>query len=79
MISNRINGATRVLGKSQGYIGLPVRDEVIDGQHQMTTAWEPTPSELEALNNGSSVHVTILGNSHPPIKVGVNNVEADQT
>lgn len=27
----RINGATRTLGKSQGYIGLPLRDEVLLG------------------------------------------------
>lgn len=26
----RITGATRVLGKSQGYMGLPLRDEMVN-------------------------------------------------
>lgn len=26
----RVEGCTRVLGKSQGYLGLPVRDETIN-------------------------------------------------
>jgi hypothetical protein len=48
----RIEGTTRVLGRSQGYLGLPVRDEVItcavggEGTPAMTTAWHPTPAEL---------------------------------
>ncbi|MBA9070250.1 hypothetical protein FHR71_004016 [Methylobacterium sp. RAS18] len=44
----RIEGCTRVLGKSQGYLGLPIRDEVITctvggpKTPAMTTAWLPT-------------------------------------
>lgn len=77
MISARIKGATRVLGKSQGYIGLAVRDETInstvDGENApcMVTAWEPTPAELAALNAGALVYVRILGTAHPPILVQV--------
>jgi hypothetical protein len=76
----RVENATRVLGKSQGYMGLPVRDEVInckvDGANTpcMTTAWFPTPKELEALQAGAPVHVRILGTAHPPIMVGVGDV-----
>lgn len=72
-----IAGATRVLGKAQGYLGLPVRDETINctvgGECTpcMVTAWHPTPKELEALNAGAAVHVHIIGTSHPPIIVGV--------
>lgn len=79
----RITGATRVLGKSQGYMGLPVRDEKIDtvvdgeGTAVMTTAWLPTPKELEALNAGAPVHVRIVGTAHPPIMVGVGEVPSD--
>jgi hypothetical protein len=71
----RVQGATRVLGKQQGYLGLPVRDEVIncavggEGTPSMVTAWLPTPKELEALNAGAAVHVRILGIGHPPIMV----------
>lgn len=71
----RIPGCTRVLGKSQGYLGLPVKDlEVIDKTNgektnSMTTAWLPTPKELEILNAGGAVHVIIYGTVHPPIRV----------
>lgn len=73
MLIGRIAGATRVLGKSQGYLGLPIRDSVVNcsvGGEQtpcMTTAWVPTPAELAALNAGAAIHVTLIGNSHPPI------------
>jgi hypothetical protein len=72
-----IEGATRVIGKSQGYLGLPLRDEVIacsvngDGTPAMVTAWQPTPDELARLNAGASVHLRILGVAHPPVMVEV--------
>lgn len=75
-----IEGATRVIGKSQGYLGLPIRDEMVnctvngDGTPQMVTAWLPTPEELAALNRGAAIHVTILGVMHPPIMVGTGPV-----
>ncbi len=77
MLIGRIDGATRVLGKSQGYLGLPVRDGVINcsvgGEDTpcMTTAWMPTPAELEALNAGAAIHVTLIGTAHPPIMLEV--------
>lgn len=77
MIIARIPGATRVLGKSQGYLGLPIRDELIEegvnglGTPCMVTAWQPTPEEVERLINGASVHVRILGTVHPPVMVDV--------
>lgn len=75
----RIKGWTRVLGKAQGYMSLPVRDEVVDctadGRGSrgpaMSTAWLPDPKELAALNAGAAVHVRILGNAHPPMMVTV--------
>ncbi len=75
-----IRGATRVIGKSQGYRGLPLRDELIkcavngDATPAMVTAWLPTPAELAALNAGASIHIHILGTMHPPIIVGVGDV-----
>ncbi|WP_036292105.1 hypothetical protein [Methylosinus sp. PW1] len=79
----RIEGATRVVGKSQGYLGLPIRDGSINctvngpATPTMTTAWLPTQDELAALNAGASVHVEILGNVHPPILVGVGPVSQE--
>lgn len=72
-----VEGCTRVLGKSQGYLGLPIRDETISckvngtSTPAMVTAWFPTPKELEALNAGAPVHVRLLGTGHPPIMVEV--------
>jgi hypothetical protein len=74
-----IAGATRVLGKSQGYLGLSLRDETINcsvgGEKtpSMVTAWHPTPKELEAINAGAAIHVRIIGSVHPPIMVEVGD------
>jgi hypothetical protein len=76
----RIEHATRMLGRLQGYKGLPVRDEQIHDQttgtwtYCMTTAWHPTPAELTALMLGAAVHVRLIGKDHPPITVGVGEV-----
>lgn len=80
MIIAMIKGVTRVIGKSQGYLGLPLRDEPIDcpvngpGTPSMVTAWEPTPDELERLNKGAPVHLRILGSQHPPVMLTVGEV-----
>lgn len=72
-----VEGATRVLGRSQGYFGLPVRDELIhcevggEGTPAMITAWLPTPDELERLNAGAPIHLRLLGQAHPPVMITV--------
>lgn len=79
----RIEGATRVIGKSQGYLGLPLRDETVhcsvggEGTPAMVTAWLPTPAELAALNAGAAVHVRIIGAAHPPIMVETGPVPGE--
>lgn len=78
-----VTGATRVLGKSQGYMGLPVRDEQInckvggEGTPCMTTAWLPTPKEIEAIKAGAPIHVRLVGTKHPPIMVEVGEVPSE--
>lgn len=73
----RITGVTRVIGRSQGYRGLPLRDEPFNSTvtgpdtPSMVSAWLPTPEELALLNAGASVHVRLLGTEHPPILVEV--------
>lgn len=73
----RIQGATRVLGKSQGYLGLPIRDEPINctvGGEQtpsMVTAWIPNQDEIAAIVAGAPIHVRLIGTGHPPIMVEV--------
>ena len=75
MLIGRIDGATRICGLSQGYEGLPLRDEQTPcGRPVMVTAWLPTPEELAALNAGASVHVSIMGDVPPPMLVKVGPV-----
>ncbi|WP_353641359.1 hypothetical protein [Mesorhizobium sp. WSM2239] len=75
-----IQGATRILGKSQGYIGLPLRDVVInctvggEGTPAMETAWFPTPKEIEAINAGAPIILRVLGTAHPPVMVETGEV-----
>ncbi len=83
MLINRIAGWTRELGKSQGYFGLPVKDGVIiDARNGaetpvMLSAWEPTPGELQALNNGAPVILRVIGSAHPPVMVEVGQAPGD--
>lgn len=71
MIINAIEGCTRRIGKSQGYLGLPLRDEVVDGIPTMTSSWQPIPAELAALAAGAPIYVTLLGQAHQPIMLNV--------
>lgn len=70
----RISGCTRTIGKSQGYYGLPIRDEMRDGVQQMVSAWLPTPDELAALNAGAPIHLRVVGSGHPPVILTVGEV-----
>lgn len=77
MLIARIEGTTRVCGQSQGYLGLPVRDEtIIDPANGKTvnimhTAWEPTPDEIERINQGAKIIVSVIGNNPQPIMLTV--------
>ena len=72
----RIPGTTRVLGKRQGYLGLPIRDSIIqcsvNGEVPcMETAWELTPPEIEAIIAGQPLILRLLGTQHPPVMIYV--------
>lgn len=77
MMIGRIAGATRVLGKSQGYLGLPLRDVTIncsvDGPATpaMETAWLPSPAEIAAIAAGAPIILRVLGTAHPPVMMDV--------
>lgn len=71
MMINAIEGCTRRIGKSQGYLGLPLRDELFDGVPSMLSSWQPTPAELAALIAGAPIYVRLLGSAHPPILVTI--------
>lgn len=73
----RIAGHTRIIGKSQGYLGLPIRDITtectVNGAETpaMETAWLPTPAEIAAINAGAPIILRILGTGHPPVMIYV--------
>ena len=72
MLSFAIDGTTRRIGKSQGYLGLCVRDfEYSDGTPAMMTAWQPTPAEVAKIVAGEPIYLTILGRAHPPVLLQV--------
>lgn len=83
MNSQYLKGATRVIGEEQGYMPLPIRDDLVEtlvGEHVeqwpvMISEWKPTPDELADLMAGAPVRISILGTSHPPIIVGVGDVK----
>jgi hypothetical protein len=74
MMIKMIAGATRVLGKQQGYLGLPIRDEqvvdtVLGPVDSMVSAWEPTPEEIACIAAGGTIYLRLLGVSHPPVMI----------
>lgn len=79
----RIKGATRDLGKpadwneeEHGPCGsLPVRDEIISGNHVMVSEWIPTEDELTQLMAGASINLYVYGTIHPPVAIGVDASE----
>lgn len=78
----RIQGCTRVIGKAQGYLGLPLRDIVIDDSvtgpntPAMETAWFPTPEELAALVAGAPIILRVVGSGHPPVMLFTGDIPA---
>lgn len=61
MLPLRIQGATRRMAKDQKeYVTLSIRDEMVNGVQVMTSAWEPTPQELQDLEKGGMLFATFL-------------------
>lgn len=54
-----------------GYTTLDARrDEQAYGPEH-TVAFQPSPEEIEAIVAGASVHLTILGEGWPPVRLSV--------
>jgi len=66
-----IDGTTRVLGESQGYRGLPVKDCEENGVKFMQSEWALTDEEAAALKSGATIILTVVGEGHPPVKLEV--------
>lgn len=76
----RIQGCTRIIGRAQGYYGLPLRDIVIDdtvtgpNTPAMETAWLPTPDEIAAIAAGAPIILRVVGSGHPPVMIYTGEV-----
>lgn len=79
MIVARVEGTTRTLGKSQGYLGLPIKDAILNvGGVEfpvMISAWEPTPEDLRILNEGGKIYLAVFGKSHPPVLMSTKEID----
>lgn len=81
MIPKRIHGATRYLGAPEGWepdkdgdcSHLAILDVPSDndGSPVMISAWEPTPAELAAMQEGKPVYLQVVGTAHPPVNIWV--------
>jgi len=79
MLIKRIDGSTRSVecGSGPNAVVLPVCEvDEPDGKF-MVSAWEPTPGELEALQEGKSLKLWIAGVNHPLVKITVGDVEIE--
>ena len=77
MIPGAIQGATKSYGKPAGMTddecgSLLVREGHEGDWPTMTSAWYPTPEEVERLRAGAPVYLTIFGaGGHPPVALSV--------
>ncbi|MEI9428697.1 hypothetical protein [Mesorhizobium sp. Cs1299R1N3] len=77
MIPFNIKNPTREgVGASQGYIGIDIRDERIDGLPVMASAFLPTAKEIERIVAGEPIVLRILGEGWPPVGLAVGDVPA---
>lgn len=75
MMINAIEGCTRRLGKSQGYLGLPIRDVTYpDGTPCMISSWQPTPAEVERIAAGAPILLLVHGTAHPPVMLEAGEI-----
>lgn len=79
MLVQRIEGTTKIFGapadwKDDGSscVGLPVKEVETEQGQFMVSAWEPTPDELKALNEGASVQLWVRGVGHPVVALMVD-------
>jgi hypothetical protein len=78
-----IKNATRNLGpppdvSSSDCGRLFVRDVKEDGFIGMKSAWKPTPEELQILNAGGCVMLTVFSSIHPMVSIGASADEESE-
>lgn len=78
MKSLKVVGFTRDLGKPLDWDdskvscgSLPITDGTVGGYPAMTSVWKPSEEERDLLAAGFQIHLTIIGQVHPPVMVQV--------
>ena len=68
-----IDGANVYWAKEQPeYKTLPARVENLEGGAKVSTsAWRPTPEELERLNQGACIELSVICQAQPPVMIEV--------
>lgn len=82
MIPAVIEGHERVIGAPQNWdeaqsgkcLGLPVRTVQSGGMAWMQSAWRPSPEEIEAIQRGACVILSISAPVHPVVGMTVGSV-----
>lgn len=77
MKARRTHNSNQVLGLRGGTEDndLWIRSEGHSCGHvTMTSVWEPTPEEREAIANGENVELIVWGKGHPPVMVRTTDV-----
>lgn len=82
-----LEGVSAVIGKSQGYHGLPIRIEAESGDsttRYLRSHWEPSPAEIAAIAAGAPIAIVLKVFvdddgvvRHPPIIVQLGDIPND--
>lgn len=72
------NGHNAILtapgGMEAEVVHLSIRRELLNGNPCVTSAWEPTPDELDKLAAGAAVLLSCIGHTMPPVTLRVDNL-----
>jgi hypothetical protein len=81
MNTTKIKGCTRTIGESQGYLGLPLKDTVINdsvtgpGTPVMESLWQPSAEDIIKMMAGNPIKLRVVGTVHPPVMIEVAEME----
>lgn len=62
---------TRICGEMQGFLALPIKDTEMPYGNVMTSLWQPTGDEIQALIDGACVFMHVMGDTPQPVTLEV--------
>lgn len=70
--NNRVLGAPKNWDQDElPCAAIALTDTVIDGVQCVVTYWRPSLEERKALIHGGDIRLAIVGNTMPPVSIGV--------